>query len=296
MKITSIGEILYDVYPDGKRLGGAPFNFIYHIWKILGKGNFISSVGNDDNGKEIVNYLKSINFNTDYISIDKQHPTGTVKVKLLKDKTPKFTISPECSYDYIELDQRIIDLVEKETDLLYFGTLSQRSETTRNSIRSLSYKKTKYFSDLNLRHDFFSKEMIEEALNVCNVIKINHHELEKIKSHFQLTGDIHSSMEIIVDKFQLDLLCVTLGSDGAVLYNGKTFDTQKYIPEKVIDTVGAGDAYAAILSIGYLKNWDLKKINRLANQFAADICGVKGAVPINNNIYDKYIREFNDDS
>jgi len=277
MKITSIGEILYDVYPDGKRLGGAPFNFIYHVWKILGNGNFISSVGNDENGNEIINHLTYIGFKTNYIFIDGNHPTGTVQVKLLDDKTPKFTISPECSYDYIELNKRTIELVENETDLLYFGTLSQRSETTRNSIRTLFHKKIKYFSDLNLRHDFFSKEMIEEALNVCNVIKINHHELEKIKSHFQLTGDIHSVMEIIVDKFKLDLLCVTLGSDGAILFNGKTFDKQKSTPAKVIDTVGAGDAYATILSIGYLKNWDIKKINRLANQFAADICGVEGS-------------------
>ena len=94
-KITAIGEILYDIYPEKKRLGGAPFNFIYHIWKITGNANFISSVGDDENGKEILGFLNSAGFNTNYISIDEEHPTGTVHVKLRSDKSPQFIISNE---------------------------------------------------------------------------------------------------------------------------------------------------------------------------------------------------------
>ena len=142
-RITAIGEILYDVYPDRKRLGGAPFNFIFHVWKILGKANFISNVGNDENGREILSYLNSIGFDTKLISIDNAHSTGTVKVELDENKIPHFTISPECCYDFLTLNDEIINTIENNTDILYFGTLSQRSTTSRNTIQSLFGKNIK---------------------------------------------------------------------------------------------------------------------------------------------------------
>jgi len=106
-KITAIGEILFDIYPEKKLLGGAPFNFINHIWKITGNANFISCIGNDENGKEIVNYLNSTDFNTKYISFDEKHPTGTVHFKLREDKTPQFTMSSENSGDFLVLNESI---------------------------------------------------------------------------------------------------------------------------------------------------------------------------------------------
>jgi fructokinase len=296
MKITSIGEILYDVYPDRKRLGGAPFNFIYHIKKITGKGNFISSLGKDDNGKEILDYLTFAGFKTDNISIDEQHPTGTVIVKLLEDKTPQFKIAPECSYDFIELNERTIELIEKETDLLYFGTLSQRGKTTRNTIESLFNRNIKFFCDLNLRQDFFTKEMIEKALFASNVMKININELETLKTYFNLPDAPIKAVERLIHEFKIDLCCVTMGEEGALIHDRKSYNEYKGIPLKVIDTVGAGDAFASILAIGFLKNWNLEKINKLANDFAAVICGIEGALPEKENIYHKFIREFENDS
>jgi fructokinase len=116
-KITAIGEILFDIYPEKKLLGGAPFNFINHIWKITGNANFISCIGNDENGKEIVNYLNSTDFNTKYISFDEKHPTGTVHVKLREDKTPQFTMSSENSGDFLVLNESIDQLIRNQTDL-----------------------------------------------------------------------------------------------------------------------------------------------------------------------------------
>jgi len=290
--ITAIGEILWDVYPDKKRLGGAPLNFIYHVWKIIGSANFISSIGDDENGKEILNYLERKNFPTKYILIDNMHPTGTVTVKLNKDKTPSFNISAECSYDYLVLNEESKNMIETGTDLLYFGTLSQRSESSRNTIQSLFGKRIKYFCDLNLRHDFFSKEMIEKALYTSNVVKVNEYELDKLKKLFGLNADNKRAIEQLNRSFKIDLTCITLGENGALLYDGKEFNKYKLETKSIVDTVGAGDAFAAILCIGYLNNIELSRINKLANEFAADICMVEGAIPEDDSIYDKYISEF----
>jgi len=290
-QVTAIGEILWDVYPDGKRLGGAPLNFIYHVWKILGSANFISSVGNDENGKEILDFLNEEKFPTNFIYVDQNHPTGTVTVKLREDKTPQFKISTECCYDYLVLNDNSKRLIEEGTDILYFGTLSQRGEVSRDTFKSLFGKNMKYFCDLNLRHDFFSKEMIEEALCASSVIKINIDELNKLKNIFGLDGDDIKAIEELRNKYNIDLISVTLGENGALLFDGNDFDNYKAETKNIIDTLGAGDAFATILCIGYLKNLGVKKINKLANEFAVQICGINGALPTDDSIYIDYIKE-----
>lgn len=293
LRITSIGEILFDVYPNKKRLGGASFNFIYHIWKILGKANFISSVGNDDNGKEMLSYLNSIGFNTKHIYIDKNYPTGTVQVKLSEDRTPHFTISPQCSYDYIILNDATINLIEKETDLLYFGTLSTRSEISSNTIQSLFRKPhLKYFCDLNLRHNFYTKELIEKTLLTANVLKINQDELDKLKQFFDLEQYNNKAIEQLIAMFDLDLIGLTLGKNGAELYTKSETNHYKAEIVNVVDTLGAGDAFAAILCLGYMRNLQIAQINKLANEFAAEICLVIGSLPGNDLVYEKYGETF----
>lgn len=286
-RVTAIGEILYDIYPDKKRLGGAPFNFIYHIYKILGKANFISSVGNDENGVEILGHLNRIGFPTNYIFVDNIHPTGTVLVTLDENKSPQFKMSGYNCFDYYVLDQKSIKLIEKETDLLYFGTFGQRNETARKTIQSTFRKNIKYFCDLNLRHEFFTKEMIEESLHTSNVVKINESELAALQSYFNLPDETYSAINRLMKKFNVELLAVTLGKDGAILSNGKSINYFKTEPVNVVDTLGAGDAYSAILCIGYLFNMDIEKINLIANQFALEICMINGALA-SDEIYEKY--------
>ncbi|NJD22225.1 MAG: hypothetical protein FIA82_06090 [Melioribacter sp.] len=292
--VTAIGEILYDVYPNKKRLGGAPFNFIYHIWKILGKANFVSSVGNDENGREMLSYLNSIGFDTNHIYIDKKYPTGTVQVKLKENKIPQFTISPECSYDYIILKDSTKSLIENESDLLYFGTLSTRSETSRNTIMSLFNKPhLKYFCDLNLRHNFYTKALIEKTLLTTTILKINQDELDKLKQFFDLQQNNNRAIEQLITKFNIDLVGLTLGENGAELYtkNGTNYYKTEII--NAVDTLGAGDAFAAILCLGYLYKLPIVEINKLANEFASKICMVNGALPDVDTIYEKYKTIFN---
>ncbi|MCL4551891.1 MAG: carbohydrate kinase [Bacteroidetes bacterium] len=286
--ITAIGEILYDIYPDEKRLGGAPFNFIYHVWKITAKANFVSSVGNDENGKEILVYLNSIGFNTNYISVDDKHPTGTVQVRIRDDKTPQFTISPECSYDFFTLNEKTKNLIDNETDIIYFGTLSQRSEPSRKTMEFVLNKNKKYFCDLNLRHDFYTKELIKQSLVASNVLKLNSDELEKLKSLFGLSPSTPMAIHELIYEFNIDILCVTLGADGAILSTKNEMSTYKTRNISPIDTLGAGDAYAAVLCLGYLNEMPIDEINKLANEFASEICMVNGALPKDDSIYEKY--------
>lgn len=271
-------------------MGGAPFNFIYHINKILGKANFISSVGKDNNGNELLSLLTSFGFNTKAISIDKIHPTGTVNVTLDKNKVPIFKIASECSFDHLSLNQTAKRIINKETDLLYFGTFTTRKEFSRNTISSLlDLPGMKYFCDLNLRHDFFTKEFVEKTLQVCSVIKINQQELEILKRLFALPNDNFFAINLLIEKFNIELVGLTLGEKGSELYTASETDKfRRFEQEPVIDTLGAGDAFAAILCLGYLFKLPLKQINTLANDFALEICKIKGALPKNEKIYRKY--------
>lgn len=291
--ITSIGEILYDIYPDQKRLGGAPFNFIYHIWKILGKANFISSVGNDENGKEMLSYLDSIGFDTKLFTIDNNYPTGSVYVEIDENKIPKYKITYNCSFDHMILNSSGKDALEHDTDIISFGTFTMREEISRNTVLSVFNKPgKKYFSDLNLRHNLYSKDLVEKILLTCNVIKINQEELEKLRNLFSLSGSDNAAVYQLMNNFNLDLIAVTFGEEGAKLYDKDKCSYYKPPVENIIDTLGAGDAFSAIFCLGYLYNIELDELNKLANEFAFKICQVSGALPKDDMIYLPYKKIF----
>ncbi len=294
-RITSIGEILFDIYPKGKKLGGAPFNFIYHIIKLTGKGNFISRIGNDDQGKDILDYLKKENISTEYIQTDEIHKTGAAKTNLSKDKIPGFVIEKDSAYDFIEKSSAVDDLIENKTDCLYFGTLAQRNEKSRSTIQSLFNNRVqKYFCDLNIRQDFYSKSVIEKSLTAADVLKLNEEELKLIND--LLLGSeysLHNSAKRIAEAFSIEMLCITMGSGGAFLFRGREENFFQSKNDVVEDTVGAGDAFASILCIGFLNNWKINKINRLATEFANEIVKIEGALPRDDKIYDTYRKKLN---
>lgn len=288
-KITSIGEILFDVYPEGKKIGGAPFNFAYHIAKLTDQSNFVSSVGNDSDGNEILEILKTKGIPTKYIQIDESHKTGVAKTTLNEKKVPTFVIEKDRAYDFIELTPSLEKLISDGINCLYFGTLAQRNEQSRSTIRHLSEKSVKCICDLNIRQDFYSPEIIETSLKVANVLKLNEDELELVnklvlKTEFKLSETARKLIEL----FNIDLLCVTKGSAGAVLYKDGDENFYKINNKEVVDTVGAGDAYASLLCIGYLNNWGIEKINRLASGFANEIVKVEGALPNDDKVYERF--------
>ncbi|MCL5029998.1 MAG: PfkB family carbohydrate kinase [Bacteroidetes bacterium] len=287
-KITSFGEILFDVYPEFKKLGGAPFNFIYHIKKLTGNGNLISRIGNDDAGNEILSLMKLNFISTQFMQVDAEHPTGAASANLDENKIPHWKIETDCAYDFMKPDENIRRLINKSTDCLYFGTLAQRSEQSKMTLHSLFGRRIKYFCDLNIRQSFYSKKIIETSLKACNVLKLNDEELKLVNNlFFQENFDEINLAKIISERFEIDLVCITAGDRGTVLFKDGKSDDYKIDVENVVDTVGAGDAYASILCLGYLENWDISKINRIASSFAAEIVKIEGALPNDDSLYNE---------
>lgn len=289
-KISSIGEILFDVYDDQKTMGGAPFNFIYHVIKLTGQGNFISRIGDDELGQKIRQFFNKKSISLDYLQGDKKHKTGVAKAVLDESKIPTFTIEENRAYDFIETTDKLISLVENNTDCLYFGSLAQRNEVSKNTIRKLYCLAPVKFCDLNLRQNFYTKEVIKNSLEAADIVKLNSDELRIVNRIFNKNDlSLIDTMENVINQFSIELLCVTDGENGAILVNNNyESDRFKLKPEKIVDTVGAGDAFAAILCVGYLNKHDFRTINKYANEFAGEIVKVKGALPDDDNIYEKY--------
>lgn len=289
MNITSIGEILFDIYPNHKRLGGAPLNFIYHIKKLTDNGNIISRVGKDVLGNKAINELKHAGLSTEFIQQDHSHPTGMALVSLDSKGVPTFKIEPDCAYDFIETNDEIENLINTETDCLYFGTLAQRSAVTRNTIQTFLKNGLKYFADINLRQDFYNEEILEATLKTADFIKLNYDEMHVLNDLFVHVEYSTEQVALeLMEKYELNMIAVTRGGNGSSIFeNGKRYDYSS-TDTKVVDTTGAGDAFAAILCFGYLSGLEIPYINKLANDFAYDICQIEGALPKNDRIYESY--------
>jgi fructokinase len=191
MNITSIGEILFDIYPNHKRLGGAPLNFIYHVKKLTDNGNIISRVGKDVLGNKAVNDLKHSGLSFDYIQHDNLHPTGMAIVHLDDSGIPKFKIDTDSAYDFIEMNDENENLIIADTDCLYFGTLAQRSELSRKTIQSFFNRGLKYFADLNLRQNYYDEEVLSASLKAADFIKVNYEEMH-ILNDIILQSEYHT--------------------------------------------------------------------------------------------------------
>jgi fructokinase len=291
-KIVAFGEILFDIYADSRNLGGAPLNFIYHINKLTGSGKIISRVGEDELGKEATNFLISKGLLTNAIQLDNEHRTGAANITLDEKGVPNFIIEQNRAYDFININESAAAEILKDIDCLYFGTLAQRNDVSRNSLHSLFNKPIKYFCDVNLRQKYYTKEILSDCLKEANVLKLNLDEL-KIMSELFINEqfEINATSKKLMSIFNIEMLAVTKGTNGSSLFKGEEVNEHKPQTSKVVDTVGAGDAFASILCLGYLNNWELQKINKLANEFASQICLINGALPKDDSVYDRFKEE-----
>jgi len=290
MNVTSVGEILFDIYPSHKKLGGAPLNFIYHIRKITGSGNIVSRVGKDVLGTKAISEIKKQKIPTAYIQIDDIHPTGVANVEMNEEKEPIFLIDNERAFDFIESNGETEELINYETDVLYFGTLSQRNDKSSETIQSFFNRGGKYFCDVNLRQNFYTEEIIRRSIETADIVKVNYNEL-RIINDILLGGEYNTERTAfeIMEQFEISLIAVTRGKDGATLFeNGKRND---FTPKQseIVDTTGAGDAFSSVLCIGFMQGWELPQINKNANEFALEICKVDGALPKTDRIYEELI-------
>jgi fructokinase len=269
-QILSIGEILIDIFPNYERIGGAPFNFAYHLKNLGMPVRFISRIGNDGNGGKILKFLSDNDFPVKGIQIDKGNETGTVSIE-------------DVAYDYIEYSDILVAELSSSVRLIYFGSLIQRSEagfTALHAFLSERPRHVKCLYDINLRPGCHKKSIVVTSLRNADILKLNCDELEVVR---QMLGFKYSPSEFIpylFDTYGLDMVSLTKGADGSELFlKNRHLSIPFRSSEVIVDTVGAGDAYTAILAIGYLKNWGLEKILSGAGEFANHICSIEGAIP-----------------
>lgn len=280
-KIVGIGEVLWDLLPQGRQLGGAPTNFAYHAKALGANACVITRVGKDEYGEEVLRRFKSIGFPLELVQIDEVYPTGTVSVELSPEGVPNFTIHAPAAWDYMEVTDPALAAV-KSADVVCFGTLAQRNEKSGETVRRLvsaSSEAAIRIFDINLRQRYYSHFIIEESLRLADVLKINESEWQVLAGMFDLCGDLKDQVKNLVEKYKLNTVAVTFGADGSLLYRDGKWSRYKPRPVKVVDTVGAGDAFTAVLAIGMLKKLDLDKINHAANEIAAYVCTQPGATP-----------------
>lgn len=275
-----IGEVLWDLLPGGKKLGGAPANFAYHIHACGAHGQIVSAVGDDPHGREILDRLTAWGLATDLIATTSA-ATGTVTVRLDSKRVPEFIIHEHVAWDNIPLTDTAQQQVAT-AKAVCFGTLGQRSEVSRNTIRAL-VKRAKPQSlkvlDLNLRQRYFSKNVIDASLRLANVLKINDEELMTVGDLLEVSGTPQEQMRELADLYQLTTVILTRGEEGSIILRDEEWFEHPGVPTEAVDTVGAGDAFTAATVIGLLANWSLEEISNRANQLAAYVCTQQGATP-----------------
>ena len=282
--ILSCGEVLWDLFPAGPRFGGAAANFACHAALLGGKVTIVSAVGDDARGHEAIAILQSFGVDTSLIQRIGGAPTGSVSVSVDAAGKPSFEIQAGSAWDRIawtpELESRITT-----ADAIYFGTLSQRSETSRATIQhALSIAQargTRRVLDVNLRKPFFDASLIRESISHASVLKLSDDELDEVVSDCGIIAERNpaAALRALLERYQLDLVAMTRGADGALLVSQTEAVDQPGIPTVVRDTVGAGDAFTAALVVGLLRGESLRTIARVACETAAVVCEQDGAVP-----------------
>jgi fructokinase len=279
---VGLGEILWDLLPGGKQLGGAPGNFAYMANLLGDEGIVASRIGDDALGREVAGTMARAGLATAHLQVDKTHPTGTVQVRLDSAGQPEFTITEGVAWDYLEWTSDWADLASR-ADVVCFGSLAQRSSTSRTTIlqflQALSARCLRVF-DVNLRQSFYSAHVIRDSLRFSDIMKVNHTELPKVAEMLgvEFQGEAQTAQAMLRAN-ALKLICITRGDSGSVLVDRSGVCEHGGFRVRVADTVGAGDAFTACLAHCYLRGEGLQAINESANRFAAWVASRPGATP-----------------
>ncbi len=281
--IVGVGEVLWDLLPTGPLLGGAPANFAYHAHALGAQVRFITRVGNDDYGREITRRFREMGLSDANVQVDETAPTGLTKVELSGDGLAHFTVQENVAWDYIAATREALASA-RAADAICFGSLAQRCERSRNAIQQLvaeTPSNALRIFDINLRQQFYSREVIETSLQRANVLKLNDDELPRLATILSLSGSTEQQIERLAQTFDLRLIALTRGPQGSLLFEqkGKRWSDCPSRPVKVVDTVGAGDSFTAALVLGLLVKMDLDEINTIANEVARYVCSQAGGTP-----------------
>ena len=283
MKSLAFGEILWDIINGEAHLGGAPLNLSAHMSKMGFDSYIISAVGDDEYGKNALAKLSGMRVKADYISMLKQFPTGTVDVTLCDDGLPEYVINENTAWDNISVCDKVIkEISNRKWDVFCFGSLAQRTENNRILLKKLfeSIDAEHVFYDVNLRQEYFSFDIIDFSFKKSDIVKINDDEA-KVLSEMIFTKDLDekSFAEALAEKYDLNLVCITRGGDGAAIFHDGVFLEIKGRKVKVADTVGAGDSFSAGLLVMYLNGKSPKDSAEFANRIGGFVASSYGAIP-----------------
>ena len=279
--LVGLGEVLWDLLPGGKQLGGAPGNFAYHACALGGRGVVASCVGDDEQARDILRRLEELGLDAGAIATDPNHPTGTVSVELDDHGRPTYIIHENVAWDYIPETAAMLDLAGR-ANLVCFGSLGQRCETSRQTIRrflAATPPDCLRVFDVNLRQHFFSRDVIIRSLELSNVLKLNDEELTVIAELLSIPGGWDEVLIELLRRYSLRLVVLTRGADGSVLRSADQASVREGREVEVADTVGAGDAFTAAVAIGLLRGLDLDTIHLHAQRVAGFVCTQPGGTP-----------------
>lgn len=281
--IIGMGEALWDVLPTGKKIGGAPANFAFHVSQFGLPSCVVSAIGDDALGNEIIENFTSKGLNQHIEKVP--YPTGTVQVEIDQAGIPQYDIKENVAWDNIPYTEEL-EALAKRTKAVCFGSLAQRNIVSRTTINKFldampKTDETLIVFDVNLRQGFYNKEILCYSMQKCNILKINDEELVTVSRMFGYPGiDLQDKCWILLGKYNLKMLILTCGINGSYVFtpgNVSFYPTPKV---EVADTVGAGDSFTAAFISSIIKGKEIKEAHRLAVETSAFVCTKKGAMPI----------------
>lgn len=280
--VVGMGEALWDVLPEGKKIGGAPANFAYHVSQFGLPSCVVSAVGDDDLGREIIENFTAKGLKQ--LIADVPYPTGTVQVEIDQSGVPQYEIKENVAWDNIPYTERLESLAERTTAVC-FGSLAQRYVVSRNTINRFldvvsRNEENLIVFDVNLRQGFYNKEILCNSMKRCNILKINDEELVTVSRMFGYPGiDLQDKCWILLGKYNLKMLILTCGINGSYVFTPGNVSFQPTPKVEVADTVGAGDSFTAAFISSVLKGKSVSEAHSLAVRTSAFVCTEKGAMP-----------------
>jgi len=292
--VVGLGELLWDLFPEGKQLGGAPANFAY-MTSLLGDAGIVASrVGDDDLGREAQRRLEHLGLRTSSIQLDAAHATGTVKVSVDPAGQPTFQIAEPVAWDFFEWTAGWRSLAES-ADAVCFGSLAQRSSASRGTIRAFlkaARPDAIRVFDVNLRQSFYSSQTLSESMQVADIVKLNHDEMPVVAKLLSLPFiyDETRAAQWLREKFGCKLVCITRGARGSLLVGEGESSEHPGYRVHVADTVGAGDAFTAALVYHYLRGASVATLNEAANRMGSWVASQTGATPPRDEFHLEKVR------
>ena len=288
-QLCIFGEVLFDEFPDGNRvLGGAPFNVAWHLQAFFQTPLFISRVGNDSEGSQICKSMLNWGMNVDALQTDEKRPTGKVIVEL-RNGEPSYDIIAPAAYDAIETP---VDF-SSACSFLYHGSLALRNELSRQTLKQLKNEKPEtVFVDVNLRPPWWDKSAVLELLQQADWVKLN---VDEFNLLYVAHKPQENNLSAFINEYSLQGVILTSGKSGAeiITANGQQYTVKPNIEIDVVDTVGAGDAFSAVMILGLTNPWPLQITLQRAQNFASAIVGQRGATVKEKNFYQQFINEWN---